>query len=364
MKIVKISDIFDVVKGKSLYTKSYGMWHKWDYPVFSASNNEPLTFIDSFDLDGTHITWATNGFAWYIKVIKWKFNVNWDRWVLVPKCNNIDIDYVQHILEPILRWLAKGRKWDNSENEFTKVYPWMVEQVEIEIPTNEIWDFDLQAQQEIASQYVLIDEFKTKIKDYQERIGKLQVLVEEVWNIKDFLISDICVFEKDSKASMITKQFVDINHWDYDVYSGNTIEWVFWKINDYSYSLTDFPDENVLLISTVWYAWKVKKITAEKFSLSQNCWILYLKSKESINFKYLHYILEQQLQIFLSSHENYKSLLKKHILETTIKIPTLPNWSFDLAKQQEIAEIYESIGYVKSKIAEKLQILQDLQVII
>lgn len=172
-KEVLISDIFTTQKGLSKYTKGYGQLHKGEYPVYSASNIAPLTFIDSFDYDGKYLTWATNGFAGYIKVLNERFSINGDRGVLIPKTDKIDIDYVKFTLEPILRTLAKGRKGDKGGDEFTKVYPSMVENVTISIPTLTDGDFDIQAQKAIAEKYNKIEEIKSllsfelkKIRDF------------------------------------------------------------------------------------------------------------------------------------------------------------------------------------------------------
>ncbi len=37
-------------------------------------------------------------------------------------------------LEPIFRELAKGRKGDNGEDEFTKLYPSMISEIMISVP--------------------------------------------------------------------------------------------------------------------------------------------------------------------------------------------------------------------------------------
>ena len=65
-EIYKLQDLFEIDRGKSKYTKKYGDINKGDYPVYSASNNAPLTFINTYDFDGKFLTWATNGFAGYI----------------------------------------------------------------------------------------------------------------------------------------------------------------------------------------------------------------------------------------------------------------------------------------------------------
>ena len=76
---------FIVVSGKSKYTKKFGNQNSGEYPVYSASNNAPLTFINTFDFDGNYMTWATNGFAGYIKLLSGKFSINADRGLLKPK---------------------------------------------------------------------------------------------------------------------------------------------------------------------------------------------------------------------------------------------------------------------------------------
>lgn len=175
-KTVKISDIFETNKGFSKYTKTYGQSNNGDYPVYSASNTAPLTFINSFDYEGKYLTWATNGFAGYIKIIDGQFSINGDRGLLVPKNKNINIDYIKIVLEPILRGLAKGRKGDNGESEFTKVYPSMVESVIVSIPILSDGGFDIARQNEIAESYRKVEEVK-------------HLLLVELKKIKDISLS-------------------------------------------------------------------------------------------------------------------------------------------------------------------------------
>lgn len=174
-KSVEIKDIFMTQKGLSKYTKSYGQLHKGEYPVYSASNIAPLTFIDTFDYDGKYLTWATNGFAGYIKVLNEKFSANGDRGVLIPKSTSVNIDYIKFVLEPILRELAKGRKGDKGGDEFTKVYPSMVENVTIQIPILPNGDFDIETQQEIANKYQKIEEIKITLQNEFAKIQKVSI---------------------------------------------------------------------------------------------------------------------------------------------------------------------------------------------
>lgn len=174
-KVVEVGDIFETKKGLSKYTKTYGQTNNGDYPVYSASNTAPLTFINSFDYDGKYLTWATNGFAGYIKVIDGKFSINGDRGLLIPKNENINIDYIKVVLEPILRGLAKGRKGDNGDNEFTKVYPSMVKNVTLSIPVLSDGTFDLKIQDDVAESYRKVEEVKELLLLELQKIKSISI---------------------------------------------------------------------------------------------------------------------------------------------------------------------------------------------
>ena len=71
--------LFGTVKGASKYTKKYGNSHSGEYPVYSASSQKPLTFLDTYDYFGRYMTWSTNGFAGTILIFDGKFSINGDR---------------------------------------------------------------------------------------------------------------------------------------------------------------------------------------------------------------------------------------------------------------------------------------------
>lgn len=174
-----LSELFVTEKGLSKYTKKYGNSHSGEYPVYSASSQKPLTFIDTFDFDGRYMTWSTNGFAGTILILDGKFSINGDRGILVPKDNrtDLDFDYIKFTLEPIFRELAKGRKGDNGEDEFTKLYPSMISDVMIPMPIDSNGDIDLSAQKQIAAKYLLVQQCQ------QEIVDKLNALIDQKLNI-------------------------------------------------------------------------------------------------------------------------------------------------------------------------------------
>lgn len=170
-----LPSLFEMEKGLSKYTKKYGNTNSGPYPVYSASSKGALTSIATFDYDGKYMTWSTNGFAGTIMVLDGKFSINGDRGILLPKDGrtDIDLDYMKYTLEPLFRELAKGRKGDNGEDEFTKLYPSMLDDVMIPVPVDDDGNISLVAQQEIASKYLAVEQCKSEV------IAKLDALIHQ-----------------------------------------------------------------------------------------------------------------------------------------------------------------------------------------
>ena len=177
-KELNITKLFDVVKGLSIYTKQYGNLNQGLYPVYSASNKKPLTYINHYDYDGAYLTWATNGFGGYMKVIEGKFSVNGDRGVLVPKSSSINIRYVKYVLEPILRVLAKGRLGEKGKNEFTKVPKTLLVPITIRMPINSDGDVDFDRQVEIALMFDMIEKMKNDFCEQLDVVANINVAIQ------------------------------------------------------------------------------------------------------------------------------------------------------------------------------------------
>lgn len=175
IEYLPLSELFDTIKGKSKYTKKYGNLHSGPYPVYSASSQGTLTHLDTYDYDGRYMTWSTNGFAGTILILDGKFSINGDRGILVPKNGrqDLDFDYMKFTLEPIFRELAKGRKGDNGEDEFTKLYPSMLNDIMVPIPVDGEGNISLSLQKEIAQKFISVQNSQKEI------IEKLDALISK-----------------------------------------------------------------------------------------------------------------------------------------------------------------------------------------
>ena len=149
---VPLNQIFNFKRGRSC-TRSFCNQHRGKYPVWSANNTTPLAYVNFYDFDGRYISLSRNGIAGKITILEGKFTINEDRFLLVPKVDNIDYEYIRYTVEPILRSKKKGRSGHNGENECTKLSFSILDNVKIMMPVTESGDYDLEKQKEYAQKY-------------------------------------------------------------------------------------------------------------------------------------------------------------------------------------------------------------------
>ena len=352
-EIYKVKDLFDIERGKSRYTKKYGDTNKGDFPVYSASNNAPLTFINTFDFDGKFLTWATNGFAGYIMLIDGKFSINADRGLLKSKHENINIQYIKTVLEPKLRELAKGRKGEKGEDEFTKVYPSMLENVEIEMFIDKNGKFDIESQNEIAEKYEYVTELKAKIEDYKKQIEELNVEIENEYHKEKFKLDNL--FEIKSGNSKLTQNYLNSNKGEYVVYSANTKQnGIFGYIDTFDYDI-----ECLQLTTNGVYAGTFFHREKHKFSINGDARLL-IKKNENLDY---YYLLNELKNVFITHNFNWenKPTIEK-IKPIEILVPITSKGEFDLSAQQQIAEKYRKIEQIKKSIANELDKIASIEI--
>ena len=168
-----ITDLFTVERGSGKYTKSYTQKHLGEHPLYSGNTFGEFAFIDSYDYDTPCLTWAIDGLAGYMMVHKSPFSATNHRGILLPKTENIDIDYIKFVLQPILRQAKKGRIGDNGENEYTSLPPFMLNEIEVGIPVDESGEISIESQREIAASYLAIEQYRSDI------LAKLDKLLEQ-----------------------------------------------------------------------------------------------------------------------------------------------------------------------------------------
>jgi len=353
-----LSQLFDIERGVSRYTKRYGNLHKGEYPVFSASNNAPLTYIDSFDFDGDYLTWATNGFAGYIKNISGKFSINADRGLLKPKIENINIAYIKYQLEPVLRNLAKGRKGEKGEDEFTKVYPSMLEDLNISMPVNSRGEIDIFAQNEAVEKITFIEETKQRVKEYKEKILELNIEFRDKYDLVSRPIKFIVDFPKTN--SKITREFCQQNKGEIPVYaSSKSKNSVLGHIKDNLPGIHYYQDclswnRN----GSVGYVF----VRKGKFTTNEDHRAMVIKEeyKQNLDQEYLKFEIESKL--FAQGFSFIDKCGVDKIKSVEINIPIDENGHFSLETQKEIAQKYRKIEEIKKSINGELEKILELQI--
>lgn len=301
------------------------------------------------------MTWATNGFAGYMMLIDGKFSINGDRGLLKPKMPNINLLFIKNIIEPKLRELAKGRKGEKGEDEFTKVYPSMIENVEIEMFLDKNGVFDINKQNEIAKKYEYIAELKAKIEDYKKQLKELSVEIEKSCNYETEKIEDLFRIEKGK--SIYTNEFIIKNGGNFPLYSSQTTnDGIIGNINVF-----DYDCEAITWTTDGIHAGTVF-LRNGKFSMTTHCGALILKSKvKNISLDYIYFYLKNYLKQFAVGEQN-KRITTTIIKPIDISIPINSKGEFDISVQQQIAEKYRQIEQIKKSISQELDKISSIEI--
>jgi hypothetical protein len=313
----------------------------------------PLTFIDTFDYDGEYLSWATNGFAGTVTVLSGRFSINGDRGLLLTLTKQVNIEYLKYTLEPIFRDLAKGRKGDHGENEFTKLYPSMVEAVEISIPITENGEFDLEAQKDIATQFELVEQLKRELREKCDYISKVIVDVD----LSDYEMTFIPIteiFNIERGSGKYTKTYTQAHLGEYPLFSGNTFG-AFALIDKYDY---DKPCLSWAIDGLAGYM----MVHKAPFSATNHRGILVPKTSE-IDLDYIRYSFEPILRqtkkgrIGDNGENEYTSLPPFMLKGLQVGLPVDGSGNVSLALQKEIALSYSTIEQYRREVLEKMNAL-------
>ncbi len=266
--------------------------------------------------------------------------------------NNINIEYVKNYLEPILREKAKGRIGEKGKDEFTKVYPSMVENIKIQLPIkyNKI---DLEIQNQIVEKIKLTEELKVKIKEYKNYIKNINIEIQNDFNYKEVKINDIFSIKKG--LSKYTNKHIQDNNGKYPLYSSATINYgIIGYIDSYDYNLKCITwTTDGIHAGTVF-------LRNNKFSMTTHCGALILTDdKDNLLLKYIMFYLKNNLKQYAIGEQN-KRVTVNIIKNILIKIPINLKNEFDINMQQEISKKYQVIDNIKISIEKELTQIEKL----
>lgn len=176
---IMITDLFTPKGGSMLLSKEYCKKHEGSYPVYSGSTvAKTFASLDHYDYDGEYLTWVIDGLAGYAMILNGKFSITCHRGILLPtdRCQNIDLQYVKYMIEPIFRRRKRGRMGINGKNEYTALKPTHIKNYNdtIKIPIKEDGSFDLEKQREIAKKHATVESIK---RDLYNQILELTSII-------------------------------------------------------------------------------------------------------------------------------------------------------------------------------------------
>lgn len=365
---VLISDLFIPQNGKSVYTKEWCREHQGNIPLYSGNTSGVYDFVDVADYDGEYITWAKDGLAGYTMYHNGKFSLTGHRGILLPKGNhqNLDTQYLRFIIEPIFRKNIKGRIGINGQNEYTTLNGTMITNIKekIKIPILADGSYDLAKQKELAQLYLDIQSQKTNMLKKTQKLGRAKILIP-----KDTTTDMVYVPLNDmvthiNGKSCYTKEWCLSHKGSFPVYSANNREPI-------AYSNHADHTGRYLTYSKNGCAGHLT-ILSGKFSINGDRCLIHLNiGYENVDLLYLKYYLEP---IFRSSvkgrlgidgkNEYTKvnsTMIKK--LNIVVPIPIKTDGTYDLEKQQELAQKYATIESIKENIQKQIEVLTSITVV-
>lgn len=184
---VAVAELFEGRNGRAVFIKDYLDKHPGEYPVYSASLEKPFGFVDTFDYDGTFLTWVMNGYGGRVREVSGKFSANRDRGVLVPRdgVKIPDLTYLRYAMEPVFVAAAVGRRVDGRRNDYTKLYPEEATAQRIQFPVDRRGRYDYAKMEELGSRLRRIEAAQAQVRRALEDVLAARVTIESLVSADD-----------------------------------------------------------------------------------------------------------------------------------------------------------------------------------
>lgn len=350
----KLKDLFDIERGSGKYIKRYVNANKGAFPVFSGNTFGPFAYIDSYDYNIPSLSWVIDGLAGYMMIHNDKFSATNHRGVLIPKVSNLNLVYTKKQLEPLFRANKKGRFGENGENEYTALPPFMIENIEVQIPIDLKGEFDMSAQEEVVEKYEFVEDVNLKVEEYKKKINELNIEIETYENTKPIRIDNIFDLSNKTNNSKFTKSFIDLNKGNIPVYSASK----FSDVIDYGYVQDNLKGIKYFKDCLTWNIdGSIGKAHFRKgrFSLSEKVIPLIVREElqKYLDIDFLKFSIEQEFSKHLFGFGNKAG--KGKIKDIEILIPILSDGNFDINRQKEIASKFYKIEQIKSSLINELE---------
>lgn len=362
-----LSNLFDNKRGNSKYTKKYCNDNKGEYEVYTGTTIGSFGFINSYDYDEPLLTYTTDGEnAATIKILSGKYNVGGHRAILIPKNENIVIDY--------FKWTLQKLFFDNVKKGDVPSITWSrIKTLSVLVPIDCDGNYDVEIQKGIVKKYEIVEEKKKELKERLDYFNDVQVdfMNSEIGLSKKIKIKDIFDLSVGSNGSNFTKTFIKNN-------SGN--------IPVYGASKEDTPTYGYVVDNAIIKENRKNKIYETKVKYFKDCltynidgfagYVFYRKGKFSLSEKVRPLIIRDEYRDFLNPEflkfaiepifrnnrkgrlgedekNEYTKLYINMIEELEISIPIDKDGKFDIKRQKEIVSKYKAVEEIKNSILKR-----------
>jgi hypothetical protein len=346
-RYVALEELFSPGKGQSRYTRSYGESHPGPHPIYSASLNGPLTHADSYDLEGTFLTYTVNGYAGFVQIKSGKFSVNADRAVLLAKEDVVlpNLHYLAHVIEPVIRPLAIGRIVD-GKNEYTKVQWAKIKDSEIPLLVGADEALDYDAMEQVGERIRLAEQLQDDLVERATQIDESSVLVTCEEPFTDISLGDTELFRLSIGKRVLINETTDTG---VPVYSANT-RGTFGRGFVATKTLIDTTCDSLIWGIDEELNWNLI-IRGSDFVPTDHCGRAEVLHS-NLDAEYLLHELRATAEehgfdrVYRANLENVKSI--------GMRIPTDSGGNFDLGRQRELAERYKTVEALKEKVIDSI----------
>jgi hypothetical protein len=344
---VKISDYFNLIGENHLFTEEYMYKHQGEYPVYSATLNKPVGYVDNFLFDKEILLIVNYGDAGKTTYLsKQKFNIGRNVSGLVPKAEYvkyINLEFLKYLLEPILlNYLAGANMGAMSQST--------IKDIEFILPITNNGYIDINFQNKMLTQYKKITSFIALIKN---NLTKITDLIKKEVEIEKYVIKtmeEVSLLNKGSNK--ISEENIYKSHKTdgIPVYSSATInDGLMGTVNQDLFNKSNKQGKaGELTWTTNGYAGVVFYRETD-YLYSEKCGRIILRNnyQKSINQKYLKIYLNQITYKYKTAESNNGKLDILHMSNIPIKLPINNNGKIDIKIQNLIVEKYEKLLAIK-----------------
>ena len=233
----------------------------------------------------------------------------------------------------------------------------MLNDIKIAIPIDKNGNYDIKTQNNIVEKYSFINEIKENVLKYKKEIAELEIEIDDnTCNYMEVLITNKKYFDL-NRGKRITKKEIDKNKGNIPVYSSSKKEDSVLGYIDEQYLLKNNlilcqkPSILFNLDGSVGYCFLRKN---KKYSYIDVVASL-LPKDQKINMDYTLYKLREAITKTGANYQTKLYFNKINNYQISIRYPIDENGDISIKKQNEIADKFKKVEFIKNNISMELE---------